>query len=107
MMDNSVCSLASYKNMTSKQDAKARDRAVRDFCLECMGENSFEVANCKSFYCPLHPYRQTQTDKATLFDYNISDDVILDEGYDRIISFETHQGVIPAPKNADLILGQG
>ena len=84
MLDGSVCSLVDYRDMTSPQNAKKRNIAIRDFCSECMGGNSAEVSRCKSFYCPLHPYRQTTTDKATLFNYDITDNSPLNSIYDRL-----------------------
>ena len=86
MLDGTVCPLASYRNMADKQNAQKRDTAIRKFCLECMGGNSAEVSSCKSFFCPVHPYRQTAIDKTSLFDFNISDDVILGMGYERFMA---------------------
>lgn len=71
--------------MTDKQNAKGRHESIRKFCLACMGGNSYEVGRCKSFYCALHPYRQFSVDKTTLFDFSISDNVILELGYERLV----------------------
>ncbi len=84
-IDGEVCQLQFFKNMKGQQDARARNEAVRLFCLDCMGGNSHEVGRCKSFYCPLHPYRNTQTDKTTLFAFSLSDEVVLDVGYKKLI----------------------
>lgn len=89
---NAPCSLKNYYFMQGKQDAKKRNKDIRDFCLECMGGNAHEVTNCKSFYCPLHPYWQTITDKTTLFAFGISDEVILGTGYDKLISRSVYRG---------------
>lgn len=44
------------------QSARLRPRlsptkAIRAFCLECMGGSRKEVAGCESRGCPLRPYR--------------------------------------------------
>ncbi len=84
MLDGSICPLVDFWNMQGKQNPKERNEAIRKFCLECMCGSSFEVTNCKSFYCPLHPYRQTITDKTTLFNFDMPDLTILDVGYSRL-----------------------
>lgn len=35
----------------------ARNRAIRLFCIECMGFNRLEVDKCTDPLCPLYPYR--------------------------------------------------
>lgn len=32
-------------------------RAIRLFCLECMGFNRLEIGNCSNPLCPLFPFR--------------------------------------------------
>jgi hypothetical protein len=32
-------------------------KAIRQFCLWCMGGSSKEVDLCQSGHCPLHPFR--------------------------------------------------
>ena len=75
MLDGSFCSLVDFRDMRASQNAKKRNIAIRDFCFDCMGGYEAEVTRCTSFYCPLHPYRQTKTDKATLFSRDITDEM--------------------------------
>lgn len=84
MLDGSVCSLINFRDMNAPQNAKKRNTAIRSFCSECMGGYEAEVTRCTSFYCPLHPYRQTKTDKATLFSRDITDKTALKSIYDRL-----------------------
>ena len=32
-------------------------RAIRLFCLECMGFNRLEIGNCSDSLCPLFPFK--------------------------------------------------
>lgn len=81
MMDETICALVPFKTIAGKQNAKIRDEAIRKFCLECMCGNSQTVGSCKSYFCPLHPYRKTLTDKTSLFENNIPDEIILQKKY--------------------------
>jgi hypothetical protein len=38
--------------------------AIRHFCIECMGDQRSEVANCTAVACSLHPYRPFTTTEA-------------------------------------------
>ena len=66
MMDGSICALFPYKDMSSKQNARGRSKAIRNFCLECMCGNVMDIVKCTSMLCPLYPYRNTKTDKTAL-----------------------------------------
>jgi len=46
---------------TEKQDAKARDKAIRKYCLAIMNDQPLEVRLCPSCDCPLFTYSQTAT----------------------------------------------
>lgn len=44
------------KNIPEKQRISSL-RAVRRFCLHCVGGSAKLVRECESFDCPLHPFR--------------------------------------------------
>lgn len=78
ILDGSTCSLVSYKNMRGEQNAAERNKAIRAFCLECMGDSVHNVAICTSVHCPVYPYRNTITDKSTLFGFDVSDEIVIE-----------------------------
>lgn len=52
------CALFAFRHGTGKQDAKAREQAIRDFCADCMGGlGRHGVKSCVVSDCPLYPYR--------------------------------------------------
>jgi len=59
------CQLYPYRLGVGKQDAQARAKAIREYCLVfcCVGQ-SYEVQKCVSKFCPLFPYRKTITDRS-------------------------------------------
>ena len=83
MLDGTICPLVAFRDMQGPQNAMEICKAVREFCMECMGGNIASVAGCTSAYCPLYPYKNTQTDKSVLFDFDISDEVVLEMTKDR------------------------
>ena len=78
MLDGTTCSLVDFRDMRGLQNASRRNKALRNFCLECMGGNVYSVSNCTSVYCPVYPYRIIKTDTSVLFDINISDKTVLE-----------------------------
>ena len=40
-----------------EQENKSPLKAIRQFCLYCMGDNASDVRNCSSKICPLKPFR--------------------------------------------------
>ena len=49
-----------YRKMYKKaMTGKARQIAVRSFCLECCGYQEREVTLCTDLGCPLYSYRET------------------------------------------------
>jgi len=48
---------AKYPGMARLADTGHRQKAIRLFCLECMGGSAAEVGRCESHACPLWPYR--------------------------------------------------
>ncbi|HBE43101.1 MAG TPA: hypothetical protein DDW27_18225 [Bacteroidales bacterium] len=59
------CPLYSFRSGTGKQDAKARDIAIKAYCVYCMNEHPREIALCISPYCSLFPYRGYNRAKKT------------------------------------------
>jgi hypothetical protein len=51
------CPLWPYRMGTGKQNAKARNRAIKDYCLWCMGGNQSEIPKCVSPNCALFNFR--------------------------------------------------
>lgn len=51
------CQLYDFRTGTGKQDAKARHKAIRDYCLWCCNDQLQEVRLCPAQNCPLWPYR--------------------------------------------------
>ncbi len=49
---------AKYPGMARMADSGRRQKAIRLFCLWCMGGSAAEVERCGSFECPLWPYRR-------------------------------------------------
>jgi hypothetical protein len=77
MLDGTTCALVDFKKMTGPQSAAKRSKATKLFCLECMGGNSSFISQCSSVYCPMYPYRNTRTDKSTLFNIDMPDEMVL------------------------------
>ena len=80
MLDGTVCAMVDFKDMSGKQDSIKRDKAIREFCLECMGGSLGLISKCTSVFCPLYAYRNTTVDKSVLYDENLSDKAILEIG---------------------------
>ena len=40
-----------------------RGRAIKLYCFECAGDNSYEVLLCHLYDCPLWPFRTTNHEK--------------------------------------------
>lgn len=53
---NIDCSLFPYRTGAGKQVAKARDRAIKDYCRWC-SITRHEVVHCPVCECPLHRFR--------------------------------------------------
>jgi hypothetical protein len=53
-----------------------RKKAIRLFCVECMGFSPIEPANCTAPLCPLYPYRLGRLDAGYIEmpDDEVSDD---------------------------------
>ena len=77
MIDGSVCALVDFRKMTGEQDPVKRKRAIMDFCLECMGDDSFAISKCTSKFCPVHAYRNSKVDNSVLYNPELSDKLIL------------------------------
>lgn len=51
------------KNMTAElaiefgHEKRPVLKAIREYCIECMGNEKGEVTRCEITYCPLWPYR--------------------------------------------------
>ncbi len=58
------CHLYPYRTGAGKHDAKARDKAIKSYCLWC-GINRAEVLHCPTTTCPLYPYRKTKAERTT------------------------------------------
>lgn len=59
------CDLYMYRTGKGKQNAKARNKAVRSFCRStCMDGTSHMVQLCTSKDCPLYAFRMTKTDRS-------------------------------------------
>lgn len=56
------CHLYPYRTGTGKQNAKARDKAIRSYCLWCNVSRS-EVVLCPVTTCPLYPFRKSEVDR--------------------------------------------
>ena len=76
MLDGSICALVNFKDMSGKQNPAKRDRAIRNFCLECMGDDTHAVSNCSSKFCPVYAYRSSTIDSSFLFDPDLDDESI-------------------------------
>lgn len=85
MLGGSVCPLVEFKTGRGKQNAKKRDKAIKQHCKECLGGNIQLVGQCPAPLCPLFPYRQHGTDMRFLFPDDKQDSEIL----------ETEMGVSP------------
>uniref|UniRef100_A0A6M3LRX7 Uncharacterized protein n=1 Tax=viral metagenome TaxID=1070528 RepID=A0A6M3LRX7_9ZZZZ len=83
MLDGTVCSLVNFRDMSSKQTASERAKAIRAFCLECMGGAISLISQCTAGFCPVYAYRSTTVDKSCLYDENLSDKAILEIGLNR------------------------
>lgn len=60
------CQLFPFRTGKGKQDANARSKSIRDYCLRfCMNEQSGEVSKCPSRDCPIFPYRKSQIDRSS------------------------------------------
>lgn len=78
MVNGTSCPLIDYQDMTAKQNATVRAKAIRKFCLDCVGGNPVDVSNCIIPYCPLYPYRNTKVDRSILFDSDVPDEMVLE-----------------------------
>lgn len=78
MLDGTICALIDFRNMAGKQNAAKRNRAIRNFCIDCMGGDWYLVSKCTSVYCPVYPYRNSATNKSTLFEDSIPDKLVLE-----------------------------
>jgi hypothetical protein len=78
MLDRTICPLVDFRDMQGSQNAVKRNKATRLFCIECMGGISSFISQCSSVYCPVYPYRNTITDKSTLFNIDMPDEIVLE-----------------------------
>jgi len=58
------CQLHPFRSGRGKQDAKARLKAIKDYCLWCMNGQRYEVAKCTAPDCPLFVYRKSGVDRS-------------------------------------------
>ncbi len=58
------CPLFPYRMGTGRQDAAARDKAIKSYCLWCSITRA-EVLQCPVTSCPLYPYRKTRAEHPT------------------------------------------
>lgn len=61
---SSECSLFPFRSGNGQQDAKARAKSIRQYCVWCMGGKRAEIAKCSSSDCPLFPYRNRRVDRS-------------------------------------------
>jgi hypothetical protein len=55
------CPLHPYRTGQGKQNAKARDRAIKRYCLWC-NVSRYEVHLCPVTQCTLYPYRKSEAE---------------------------------------------
>ena len=53
------CTLHEFRMGIGKQNARKRDIAIRQYCLDCMCGSRHEVQLCPSSDCPLYRFRNT------------------------------------------------
>ena len=58
------CPLHWLRTGGGEQDAKKRNRSIRDYCLWCMKGKRLEVSKCPSQDCPLWAYRKAKADRS-------------------------------------------
>jgi hypothetical protein len=58
------CPLYEYRSGKGRQNAKARDKAIKAYCLWCMGGHRAESAKCISIHCPLFSFRKDRRGKS-------------------------------------------
>ncbi len=58
------CLLHSFRTGRGKQNAAARSKMIRKYCLWCCNDQLMLVSKCPSTNCPLFPYRKTVTDNS-------------------------------------------
>ncbi len=56
------CPLFPYRSGQGKQDAKARSKSIRKYCLWC-AEQQGEIWDCPSIDCGLWPYRKSKVER--------------------------------------------
>ena len=59
-----TCSLWPYRMGRGKQNAKARNKAIKSYCLWCMAGNRAEIAKCVSPHCALFLFRSASAQKS-------------------------------------------
>ena len=47
--------------MTLEAKRRSPLKSIRQYCIECAGDNMAEVKRCHLADCPLHPYRMGKT----------------------------------------------
>ena len=61
-----ACPLWPFRMGRGRQDAKARNKALRAYCVWCMAGDVFEVKRCVSSHCALFLFRTASAQKSPL-----------------------------------------
>lgn len=59
-----TCPLWPYRMGRGKQNAKARDKALKSYCVWCMAGSKSEVSKCVSVHCALFMFRTGRARKS-------------------------------------------
>jgi len=72
------CEYYPFRMGTEKQEAKARDKAIKRKCLTCCVGSAYEVSNCPVTSCHTYQYRNTSPKcKKTAYTSNENNELIL------------------------------
>ena len=58
------CPLYPFRSGQGRQDAKARAKAIREFCSQCMA--GYRPSDCVVSHCPLFCYRKSKPESPVL-----------------------------------------
>jgi len=60
--EHTDCPLYPFRTGTGRQDAKERDKAIREYCKWCMASEA--PSKCVARTCPLFAYRKSGVDRS-------------------------------------------